>query len=687
MKTTIYHLLVFSFLPLLCFSRQREKSSVSLRGSVFSAETLLPLKGATVHVKGGNISAISDSDGQFFISLPSGEGTLLISYIGYQNKEISVDSLTGAKSRIYLSIAEASLKEVVISTGYQQIAKQKVTGSYERIGTELFSRTVSTDVLSRLEGIVTGLNVDKRTGNNSISIRGLSTIYASTQPLVVLNDFPYDGDINNINPNDIESISILKDASAASIWGARAGNGVIVISTKKGRFSQKPLIDVNSNISIAEKPDIFALPRISSSDFIDAEMDLFNKGFYTSMESSYDHPVLSPVVELLIKQRDGLISEADATRQINALKEMDVRNDFHKYWYKPSLNQQYSFNIKGGEENIRYYFSAGYDNNTSSLSNKYDRFTLSSSNSFYPLKGLEITAGLNYTLANNRYGRGDYTSVSSGTGVSLYPYAQLADEYGNPTAVLKDYRQVFKEESEQKGFLNWDYYPLQESNLTDNTSKLNDALFNTGLKYQFLKGLSVNLKYQYEQSSNEGRVLYNKNSYYTRNLINQYTQQTEAEEITRPIPEGDILNLSDGKTVSHSFRAQLDFNKDWNKHSLSAIAGYELKDLKNIQHTSNRYGYSDDVLTSIPVDYSGFYALSNYSYYLSATIPDNVSYMDRLTRFVSFFSNAAYTYDRRYTLSASARKDGSNLFGVNTNQKAVPLYSAGVAWEVSNERF
>lgn len=686
METTIYQLILFISLPMFGWGQQQDKKAEEIRGTVLSAETLQPLPGATISIEGSKSEVLADARGSFFLSAPQGT-KIKISFIGYQGSEILVDSVRNKMLTVYLQPNNLSLKEVVVSTGYQQIARQKTTGSFEKIKSELFTRNVSTDVLTRLEGLITGLNVDKRTGNNSISIRGLSTIYANSQPLIILNDFPYDGDISNINPNDVEDITILKDASAASIWGARAGNGVIVITTKSGKDGQVPAVDFSSAFTKGEKPDIFYLPRISSADFIDNEVSLFNRGFYSSMENAYDHPVLSPVVELLIKQRDGVISEEERDGLIETMKQNDVRNDFQKYWYKTAQNQQYSVNLKGGAEKVRYYFSAGYDKNVSSLSSRYNRFTVSSANSFYPLKPLEITTRLNYTRADNVYGRDDYLSVSSGNGISLYPYAQIADEQGIPLSVFRDYRQVFKETAELNGFLNWDYFPFSEAGLIKNTSRLNDVLFNIGAGYKLPGGLAINLKYQLEQSSGEGRVLYDRNSYYTRSLINQYTQQSGQNTITRPIPEGGVLNLSNAKTVSHSFRSQVDYNRDWRRHSVSALAGYELKDLRNTQHTSNRYGFNDDVLTSVPVDYSGFFPLSGYSYYVSATIPDNTNFLEQINRFVSLFSNIAYTYNGRYTISASVRKDASNLFGVNTNQKAVPLYSTGMAWELSKENF
>ena len=146
-----------------------------------------------------------------------------------------------------------------------------------------------------------------------ITIRGRSSIdeNVSVDPLIVLDNFPYEGDINNINPNDIESITILKDAAAASIWGARSGNGVIVITTKKGS-NRKIKVELNTNITTGEKPDIFYSTNfLPSKDFIDVETFLFNKGYFDNDIISANRPLLSPVADQLLKRRAGLITAAD----------------------------------------------------------------------------------------------------------------------------------------------------------------------------------------------------------------------------------------------------------------------------------------------------------------------------------------------------------------------------------------
>src|SRR5690606_37654033 len=148
--------------------------------------------------------------------------------------------------------SENELSEFVVSTGYQKIPKERLTGSFGQVNNQLFNRRVSSDILSRLEDAVPGSVVNRRFGSNDISIRGRNTITGDGQPLIVVDNFPFEGDLSSLNPNNIENVTILKDAAASSIWGARAGNGVVVITTKKGGFHKKPSLTFNTNYTISE---------------------------------------------------------------------------------------------------------------------------------------------------------------------------------------------------------------------------------------------------------------------------------------------------------------------------------------------------------------------------------------------------------------------------------------------------
>lgn len=680
MKRIIQLSIILLSIQTFCFAQTK------VRGRVLSAENGRSLAGATIKVKGRSPGVAADSSGRFFLVLIAGERTLKASYLGYQTKEVQVKDNPEAEMLIYLEPVITAMGEVIVSTGYQDIPAERSTGSFNLIDQKTFNQQVSTGVLSRLEAVANSLTVDRTTNaSGRLMIRGLSTIRGSKEPLIVLDNFPYDGDINNINPNDVQSITILKDAAASSVWGARAGNGVIVITTKKGRYNQPLQIDFNSSISVNQKPDLSYIPQISSTDYIDVEQMLYSRGFYNSQINARTKPALSPVIELLIQKTAGTLSATEADARINALRQIDVRDDFNKYLYRQGVKQQYSVLAKGGSENSAWNLSAGLDKNVDVLDAGFDRINLHFRQNITPVKNLRMMTGIYYTLNKGTVGRPGYGSVSSTSG-SLYPYAQFADEAGNALPIIKDYRQTYLNQAGNGQLLDWKYYPLEDYKNVMNSTSGQDVLANADIEYKFLKGFSAGIKYQYERQTSEGMNQQGSDSYNARNLINLYTQVNPATgQVTYAIPKGGILDLSNGLLQSHNLRSQLTYNSSWNNHTLSALAGGELRQANSTKNSNRMYGYNDDILTTGSVDF-----VTRFPTFITGSgslIPNSSGLSNTLNRFVSAFANAAYIYKDKLTISGSARSDASNLFGVNTNNKWQPLWSAGAAWELSREPF
>ncbi|RYD44137.1 MAG: hypothetical protein EOP85_09610, partial [Verrucomicrobiaceae bacterium] len=195
------------------------------------------LSGAAVKVQGTSLAVLSGEAGEFELSLAKGSYVLQVSYMGMGTVSLGFAVPLDSALVVRMEMAQAALEQVVVSTGYQQLSRERVTGSYFQLDRALLERSVGTGILSRMEDVVPGLVFNRYgqvPGKLNISVRGSSTIKGDSDPLVVLDNFPFDGDLSSINPNDIKSITVLKDAAAASIWGARAGNGVIVMTTKAG---------------------------------------------------------------------------------------------------------------------------------------------------------------------------------------------------------------------------------------------------------------------------------------------------------------------------------------------------------------------------------------------------------------------------------------------------------------------
>jgi TonB-linked SusC/RagA family outer membrane protein len=687
MKKCIFLIILFCS-PILLFAQQ----SYVITGTVTASDSGEPLPGATI--KGRAVSTTTDQSGNFSLRLNDHIDSLSVSFIGYKNYSFILNLPQQVHYAIKLELVASQLKEVIVSTGYQSISKERSTGSFVQIDNQLLNRRVSPDLLSRLEDVTSGLIFNRGVMSNNaqtpISIRGQSTINANVDPLIILNNFPYQGDLNDINPNDVESVTVLKDAAAASIWGARAGNGVIVITTKKGAYNRSTRVSFNSNVTVGAKPNLFYQSQMSSADFIEVEKLLFKQGFYQSAEQSAANTALTPVVELLIAQRDGKISTSDANAQIEALKQLDVRNDLNKYFYQKSVNQQYAVNLNGGSESQQFYVSAGYDKDLSNLvRNGYDRVSLNASNTYSLLhKKLQLTTGLLLTQSNTQSNNNNYnSSYSAVTNTPYYPYARLADQNGNPLPVVNDYRASFVQSAPASGLLNWQYVPISELNNANNTVKVTDYKINTGLDYKITPFLHAQVLYQYSKSLTDGQNLQSQDSYYTRNLINQFTQVNADGSLQRIIPLGGIFDRSNTTIIGQNIRGQLNFNKAWkSKNELNAIAGYELSDTHTTGYTYRLYGYDNEHATSQPVDY-----VNQYNTYgnpgATGQIPNKDTEADLTDRYISWYANAGYIYDKRYSITASARFDRSNLFGVKTNQQGVPLWSVGLGWNINHEGF
>lgn len=647
-----------------------------------------PLQGASVRVlnaegKRTTLQTTTDSDGYFLLRNVPDDYKLELSYIGHVAKIIMAASEVGA---VVLKAMQSELTEVevMVSTGYQELPKERATGSFEVLDKKDLSRRVSRDIMSRIENMTNAVLFDKRTeGQTSYFVRGQSTIRSNDKPLIVVDNFPYEGDLDAINPHDIESISILKDAAATSIWGARAANGVIVIMTTKGKYGQKIDVEFNANSTVSERPDLYSYRNfLGSKEFIEVEKWLFDQDFYLPKETDPTYPLLSPVVELLIGHRDGVLDDSQMASQLYELGNSDIRYDLKNYVYRPVFNQQYALKLRGGGDNYHFIGSVGYDDELGKVKNTGSRRTTVNISTGYKLTPqLEITNTISYIDQSERYDN-DVVNRLFGGASTIYPYARLVGERGEPLVVWRDYRRSFIQSAEDNGFLNWEFFPINDINRMNNVKKGQDIRLNTGIDYTFPMGFKLQGRYQYDIQLASAEYLQDLSLYGTRNLINRYAQR-ESNSITFPIPVGAILDRSTQKNQAHSLRLQLDLNRDWGKHQLNGIVGVEGREHKTTGSSYRTYGYEENTLTYGVVDYETFFLVTPEEY--MDQIPNNILLTGLTDRYLSYFSNIGYQFNDKYQLSASARKDESNLFGVRTNQKGVPLWSVGTAWLINKE--
>jgi len=615
---------------------------------------------------------------------------LFLKVRGQENKTVQrpqpTDTIKKAPKR-NLQDTTFQLQEVKVNTGYQNLNKDKTTGSFVFIDSALLNRRVGTGLLERLDGITSGLLFNKNTGSTAttnasqLAIRGRSTIYANPNPLIVVDNFPFNGDVNTLNPDDIENITILKDAAAAAIWGAFSGNGVIVITTKKGRYNKPVQIAFNGSVTVGQSPNAWYAPRLGSANAVDVEEFLFNKGYFNGRLNSSARPVLSPVVEVLAAKRNGQLTAADSASLINAYKNTDTRQGLEDYFYRNTLEQRYGLSISGGTATNSYYLGGGFDKSLTGLKGTgFNRISLHLSNNHQLLDG---KLALSYTIAmtsNQNQNNG------MATGGTAYPYVSFVNTDGTYASLPNGFRKTYIDTLGAGALLDWRYRPLQELHLNDNTATLNEYRFNGKVSYRLPLGLELSVRYQYNTSLSKNNVHYQQESFYVRNYINQYTQYNAATQTyTQRLPLGGILDQTNNNYQSHNGRLQLDYNRSFAAvHTLNAIAGIEQRWINSYYTTQRLYGYNGDTGTASLDFATNFVLLPNNG---QGQIANNVSQLGTSGRFRSAFANVNYALSERYQLSASLRKDQSNIFGVSTNQKGVPLWSVGAAWEINKENF
>ncbi len=676
-----YIILIFSF----CFFQSKAQNT--LTGTVRAEKDNHPVIGATIKLLQSDIIARTNERGEFHLTFAGDNAEIEIASIGYEKIRIVI-SASHIPVEITLKESITQIDEVEVSTGYQALPRERLTGAFSHIDNETFNRQVGTDILSRLEAVASGLTVDRGTNQfgGRINIRGTNTLRSDMMgPLVVVDNFPYDGDIDNINPNDVESITILKDAAAASIWGARAANGVIVITTKRGSFNQPIIVELNSNIRVGNKPDLSYIQQIASSDFIDVEQMLYEGNYYNSQINSVSRPALSPVVELLIRRQEATPDEiVEIDRAIDQMRDYDIRDEFNRYMYCHSLDQQYSLNLKGGSERLAWTASAGMDNNMDNLDGRFQRYNVRVHNTYKPFDRLLLNSSILYTHWANANGRPGYGQVGK-DGQYIYPYTRFANDDSSALPVARDVRPSWAESVGNGGLLDWNDYPLDDYNHVSLSTSVDDILLNLGVNYNIFQGFDIDLKYLFERQNTTGNNLFGEESYNARNMVNRFSQVDEQGNIIYIVPKGGILAQSYSLMQSNNFRLQSNYNQTWDMHEVVGIMGWELRRSNTVGNRSMLYGYNEKTLTFGQIDFTTEYPILNGN--TTQIIPHGSSLWHNKTNFISFFANASYTYKRKYSISASGRRDASNLFGLRTNDQWNPFWSIGASWDVSEEAF
>ncbi|MBO9150782.1 SusC/RagA family TonB-linked outer membrane protein [Chitinophaga sp. GCM10012297] len=646
------------------------------------------LAGASVRVKGSNVSTVSDVNGQFTLQANTGD-ILLISYVGFKTLEFKV--INSIPILVTLSRESTTITEVAVTlnTGYQSIPRERATGSFSIVNGKQLENKLRPDLKSALEGQVAGMQVT-REGN--IEVRGVSTFMLDERaPLIIVDGFPITGGLETLNIDNIESVTILKDGVAASIYGARSSNGVIVVTTKHGKRGTLN-IQYNGSFGVTKAPDLSYLKRASAADYVDAELDIYaqNPNSYNNSYNGYRY--LSRVNYLKVAEARGFMSTREVEAELAKLRTNDGIGQLQDYLFRNQLTQQHNIMLSGGNEKSQTAASAKFiGNRGNTLYAKDNRLIMDVRNDWKPAKFLSfrLFSNINYNTAQAPLRpMSDFLNYYSQ--YIIHPYDLVVDPAtGQPQDIYATNLNKVARYDAIPGLKPMNYNPLTD--LGQEITRTQNFQFRIGgnINIVLAKGLTLDAGGSWTRGNSFTRSVSGKDSYRMRMGYNDATSVSNPSK--HYIPDGDMVNESRNVNQAYTLRSQLNFSRSFGKHSLIAIAGSEVS--RNVQDYNafpTRFGYSDQAGTFATFNYADYIA-GNYNADMlqssgkpTASI-GSIAFRDN--RFVSWYANASYEFDRRFLVSGSIRLDQTNFFGTDPRFRYKPLWSAGGTYKLSNEQF
>lgn len=663
-----------------------------------------PLPGVMIQNKTTKKLTASGFDGQYIIDASEGD-VIFFSSIGMTDSETRI----GKNSVFNLTMKpDVIALEDVIVTGYQTISKERATGSFVKVGVEELAKKPVVNISDALTGLTPGMSsyYDANSGKNHFLIRGQGSLQGASDrdPLVVVDGFPIAGEdpFSTINPSDVESVTILKDAAATSIYGARAANGVIVVTTKKSRMGQdKFSVNVNAFVSVSQKADLdYAFNMADTKNtlayitnlqtYSNEYMKSWNDPYYSSTDPFKYMPKLTELYyECYVKKN---ITEDAFNLGYNQLlaNEGKWEKEYNKHFFRNELTQQYNISLGGSSTKNRYNLSVNYNRGLgAAIGDENNRVILNFSNDYNILKNLTLSVGVNAQIANNKI---DGVSVAALKAITS-PYTSLFNEDGSYAHIASGstmYEPILNTRFGNKLEYSWNYNPLEDRAYNHNEIKTFNTRFQAGLNYKIIDGLNISVKGQYERNEYKDRSQSDELSYRMRNYFNLYSKYNEAiDRYQTYLPKGASYIESGKLYTSYNMRGQIDYNKIFKeKHSFTAMLGGEImSSTMNAEPRITRYGYNENT-NAILTNPDYFNRVNNIfgasTYYPYASLGTLRTLEDR---FLSAYLNLAYTYDNRYTVTASARTDASNFVSDELRNKFSPFWSVGAAWNLKREKF
>ena len=693
---------------------------------VIQDENGITLPSATILVKGSNRGTISDKNGQFSIRIPEGENTILItSYVG---KKTCHTTVTQEDSYTITLPTDVSEVEDVIVNGYQIIAKNEMTGATSTVNAQDIRTPGATSLEAAFQGALNGLDIMIPSGNigatGRMKVRGTSTIIGNPEPLIVVdgiireNIWPFDrntlydllneNDLSNsarssimgnnlsgINVDDIASITLLKDVSATAIYGIRASNGVLVITTKQGRPHQSS-VRFRSDITFSPVPSYRNAKVMNSAQRVKLSQEMIEAGIPLPRfpeEIGYE----AAYSKMINKE----ISYAEFNEEITRLEKTNT--NWFKALGRTAISQNYHVSFNSGKDGMAYYSSFGYrKENSAYVGNNRETFTgmlnfnYNSSPKFkivVNLSGYHITTSGYYTGINPE----QYALTTSRTITSDQFYTK-----GKATTLS------YRKNGTYKSIRNRVHFNmLHELQHTGNDNKTSEVNLNAQLTWNLLPYLNITFTPAYSQGTNDSQLWADAQSWNVAQLRGSDFNATLPEEVQRlmeyisPLPTGGILDYTRNTRRSLTVKGQINFRKTWGEeifHSVTATLGIETRKNKYDGKQGVEWGYVKGERNSLLHDYRSpadkfqqmqeqFPGITLVESSDRPSSKHDMTLVDRIENTFSEYGTIGYTYDGRYTICINVRNDASNRFGEHTNNRFYPVWSTGIRWDIHQEKW
>jgi TonB-linked SusC/RagA family outer membrane protein len=699
----------------------QDAKTLRLTGQVFD-EHQQPVAGASVIVKGTSQGIQTDAAGKFSFSAEvTPKSILLVQFLGMEPAEQVIGQRTAFKFTLKEDAAQI---ENVVVTGFQTISKTTFTGSATKLKVEDMNIKGVTDVSRMLEGAAAGVAIQNVSGTfgaaPKVRVRGVTSINGENKPLWVIdgvvqedivtvsNDDLTSGDpttllgsaVAGISASDIESIDILKDASATALYGARAMNGVVVITTKKGKKGA-PRINYTGNFTIRTKPRYSNYDIMNSADQMAVTSEIARKGMLNESilnSSSYGpYGLMWKAISTYNKDTGKFdLMNTRSAREAFLLKYAKANTDWFDELFTHNLQQEHTLSISTGSDKSRTYASIGFLRDDGwSVADEVSRYTLNFRNDYTVSEkisvGVQAVASFRDQSAPGSYSRkinsvtGEWSrefdinpfSYALNTSRAVRPY----DDNGNLEYVQMNYApfNIFNELENNKIELNVVDAKLQGE---FNWSILKDLKFNFTGALRYVKSDQLHKITEDSNVANAYRAAGNSTIRQNNPYLWHNTEDLNAEPIV-VLPLGGFYNTNNYRMLNYDIRYSLNYNKVWDgahMHELNALAGMQIKytDRRITSATQPGYQYK---MGGVVYNDPNFYRM------MADRKTDLYSAEELFDRFVAAYANADYSFDRKYSISATIRVDGSNALGKSANKRWLPTWNFGAKWNIQNESF